>query len=378
MVAGFETELEPVGDIEDPDAVIEKYKDLKEKIDEINKRVNMDLVLFVSQLRRSIFGKAVWEIVLGTDNYPDWLLSLRSDDIEPKLTTNWDVEGYSYKGRETVYEPEEILFFMNIVQDDIEGRRSTDTAWEGLSDIEPIVDVCFARHHLLREDFPEITKAIWAPHAIYQVDFTGSGLTKTQKEDFLDTVTDAARSGKSVAVNQKVTATVTKLTPDLQGLVELLDKFDQAIMGNFGTPRFLLNKPIENRATAYAEFEAYVQGPISFIQRYLKREVEAQWYDYWTRKILGIPEGEDLPILVKHQWNPVRASDIYAMAKAVGFMNRVLEKLDRFGTEKAFDMMGWDVEELKDYFEEMDELGLEEPKEPDVEVPEEVEEGDEK
>jgi hypothetical protein len=61
---------------------------------------------------------------------------------------------------------------------------------------------------------------------------------------------------------------------------------EQAITANFGIPRFLLGRPIENRATAYAELEAYVAGPIAHIQRYLKREMERQWYDRWTAKIL--------------------------------------------------------------------------------------------
>jgi hypothetical protein len=84
----------------------------------------------------------------------------------------------------------------------------------------------------------------------------------------------------------------------------------------------LLGRPIENRATAYAELEAYVQGPIASAQRYLKREIERQWYDRWTLKALEdegekVPEGGDPLVRVKHRWNPVRSSDIYEMALAL-------------------------------------------------------------
>lgn len=70
------------------------------------------------------------------------------------------------------------------------------------------------------------------------------------------------------------------------------------------------------------------------MQRYLKREVERQWYDRWALKALTdegekIPDGEDPPVRVKQRWNPVRASDIYEMAKAVAVLWGRWEWTDR-------------------------------------------------
>jgi hypothetical protein len=48
------------------------------------------------------------------------------------------------------------------------------------------------------------------------------------------------------------------LTSDIRGFNELLDKPEKTIAINFGTPRFLLRKPIENKIAACAELEAYV------------------------------------------------------------------------------------------------------------------------
>jgi len=124
-------------------------------------------------------------------------------------------------------------------------------------------------------------------------------------------------------------------------------------VGNFGTPRFLLGRPIENRATAYAELEAYVQGSIASSQRYLKREIERQWYDRWTAKALSdegvkIPDGEDLPVRIKHRWNPIVASDIYEMAKAVSTLWGGGSGPIGGKPEKAWEMMGWDPAELEE------------------------------
>ena len=336
MTAGFETVLEPTGDEVD----VEDYAYVKEGVDEFNKRVNMDQALFVAQVKRSIYGKAGFEIVLEEDETPSWLLSLQSDKLKPNVGADWSLTGFRYEGRDGYYQPEEVLYFVNL---------GLEADQEGLSDVEPVRSVCQARHELLRENFPEIVRTIWAPYVILKAHT--EGLSKEEADKVVDSLADVARAGKSIAVNESVEPTVVDLTPDIKGLNELLDKLEQAIIGNFGTPRFLLGKPIENRATAYAELEAYVQGPIAFIQRYFKRELERQWYDRWTRKILE-DEGsltDPLPCVLKHRWSPVRVSDIYAMADAAAKLwgsygsGPVGGKL-----EKVWELMGWDPGELEE------------------------------
>lgn len=338
MTAGFETALEVTGDADPKDYAFVKYG-----VDEFNKRVNMDLALFVAQIKRSTYGKAGFEVVLDEDEGPARLISLQSDKLKPNVSEAWELTGFRYEGRDGFYEPDEVLYFVNL---------PLEADHEGLSDVEPVRDVCKARHDLLRENFPEIVRTIWAPYVILKADT--SGLSKQEADNAIDELAKVARAGKSIAVNETVEPTVVDLTPDIKGLTELLDKLEQAIIGNFGTPRFLLGKPIENRATAYAELEAYVQGTIAHIHRYIKREVERQWYDRWTLKILededqAVPEGEKPPVAVKHRWNPIRVTDIYAMAKAAAElwgshgMGPLGERRD-----KIWALMGWDPSELEE------------------------------
>ena len=179
------------------------------------------------------------------------------------------------------------------------------------------------------------------------------GLSKEEADKVLDNLAQVARAGKSIAVNESVEAIVVNLTPDIKSLCELKKDLDQEIIGNFGMLRFLVGKPIENRATAYAELEAYVQGPIAHIQRYFKREVERQWYDRWTLKILEdedekVPEDEKPPILVKHNWNPIRVSDVYEMAKAVAMLWAGGNGAIAGHLEKAWELLGWDPSELEE------------------------------
>ncbi|MHA1971742.1 MAG: hypothetical protein ACTSW1_02045, partial [Candidatus Hodarchaeales archaeon] len=249
---GFETTTED-----------DKSTELKDEIDSLNKRLNLDQVLYVAQVKRSIYGKAGFEVVSGYDKLPVELLSLQSDQLKPDVDENWELTGYTYKGKQGFYEPQEVLYFSNL---QLESDRL------GLSDIEPIRSVCQARHELLRENFPEIVRTIWAPYVILKANT--AGLPRSEAEKALEDLAEIARAGKSLAVNDSVEATVVDITPDISGLNQMLDKLEQSIIGAFQTPRFLLGKPIENRATAFAELETYVRGVVNKNQRYLKREVE--------------------------------------------------------------------------------------------------------
>ena len=338
MTAGFETVLEATRE----DVDVDGYAFVKEGIDELNKRVNLDLALFVAQIKRSVYGKTGFEIVLEEDETPAWLLSLQSSKLKPNVDEDWELTGFRYEGKDGFYKPDEVLYFVNIP---LEADR------EGLSDVEPLRDVCQARHDLLRENFPEIVRTIWAPYVILKANT--EGLSKEEADRVITDLAGIARAGKSIAINESVEPTVVDMTPDIKGLNELLDKLEQAIIGNFGTPRFLLGKPIENRATAYAELEAYIQGPITHIQRYFKREIERQWYDRWTLKILEdqdrkVREGDVPPVLVKHRWNPIRVTDVYEMAKAVAVLHGRGDGPIGGRLEKAWEMMGWDPSELEE------------------------------
>jgi len=314
----------------------EDSSELKDEIDSMNKQLNLDQVLYVAQVKRSIYGKAGFEVVLGSNKLPVELLSLQSDKLKPDVDENWELTGYTYKGKQGFYEPDEVLYFSNL-------QLESDLL--GLSDIEPVRSVCQARHELLRENFPEIVRTIWAPYVILKANT--AGLPRGEAEKALEDLAEIARAGKSLAVNDSVEATVVDITPDISGLNQMLDKLEQSIIGAFQTPRFLLGKPIENRATAFAELETYVRGVVNKNQRYLKREVERQLFDPWTRKIQGLAENAPITSRVRLVWNPVRAMDIYNMADAAAKLYGTYgQGLLGEHKDKLWELMGWDPSEL--------------------------------
>jgi len=335
MASGFDTVLEA----SKPGINVRDYSFVKERIDEFNRRVNLDLALFIAQVKRSIYGRAGFEIVLRSDGSPSRLIPLRSESLKPRLDNSWNLIGFDYQGRKALYSPEEILYFVNL---------PLEADCLGLSDIEPIRAVCRARHELLREDFPEIIRTLWAPYIILRADTRG--LAADEVDQVMAELAEVLKAGRSIVVNESVDAQVIPLTPDIRGLVELLDRLDQAIIANFAIPRLLLGRPVENRATAYAELEAYIHGPIAHIRRYLKREVERQWYYRWTKWILnefGF-EYEEPPVAVKHRWRPFRLRDLYEMMRGISLLWSRGEGPLAGRLEKVWELMGWDPSELEE------------------------------
>jgi len=113
MSQGFETVLEPGEPQElsdqEKEKLLEDHVYVKAKIDELNKRANLDQVLFIAQAKRSIYGKCGFEIVVDKDLVPEKLLLIESTSLKPKLNDYWELTAFEYKGKSHFYLPEEAL-----------------------------------------------------------------------------------------------------------------------------------------------------------------------------------------------------------------------------------------------------------------------------
>jgi hypothetical protein len=111
----------------------------------------------------------------------------------------------------------------------------------------------------------------------------------------------------------------------------------------------LVNKSPENRATAFVEFESFIQGPIANIQRYFKRELERQWYDRLVKLALA-KQGftGEIPVRIKHVWNLIRTTDVLEMSNAVATLYGGGIGILGEHPEIAFDMMNWDKKLLQE------------------------------
>ncbi|MCW4020232.1 MAG: hypothetical protein NWF14_03260, partial [Candidatus Bathyarchaeota archaeon] len=90
----------------------------------------------------------------GDDLFPERLIPLKSTVLKPNVNKDWELTGFQYEGKKGFYDPGEVLYFTNL---------GLEADYEGLSDIEGIIDICKVRHETLRKDIPEIVMSLWAP-----------------------------------------------------------------------------------------------------------------------------------------------------------------------------------------------------------------------
>lgn len=314
---GFDTVIEPIGEGLTPEQeqqIIKQYLSLKYYIDRANQRVNLDWVLRSAIIKAKIWGKAGFEIELDEKQAPSRLISLpmwNQWDLRPHVDEDWVLQGFWWRGQIDFYKPNELLYFIN---------SAFESDYEGLSDVEPILDDLDTRAKIRADDLKEAATTLWAGVAIHSldVDRLPAGLTQADIQDIIDEHVAALRPGKHITTDNRWEITVVDLKPNLEQLVKVKDAIDQEVIGNFQVPKFIINRTeAVNRATSYSQLEAFVDGPITDIQRWIGRTVEAQWYDQLTRKFLEIPEGQDLPVRVKHRWREIRTADFFQLMNAV-------------------------------------------------------------
>jgi len=355
---GFETSVEPPNPEGMTDEELAKFRDehadLKNFIDRINKKVRFPYKLRVAIIKQKIYGRAGFEIEYDNKGLPIRLLGLDSQlfiGIEPLVDTNWILRGFSFRGmgssfEQPFYKPNEALFFTN---DELEDD------WQGLSEIEPVLKEAQLDDKIIREDITEAATTMWAGQMVWLLDRSKlPNLSDGEVQAVMDNHIASIRPGKHIATEDVWKAVPAELRVNLLQLLAVQDAVERRIVGNFGVPRFMLNIEKQlNRATAYAELEAFVDGPITDLQTTLKGKIESQWYDLLTRIFFKAKPDtplETLPAHVSHNWNEIRTTDWFQLITSVS----AAYGAGWIDQEKAFEMMhdgqktDFDPDQLKD------------------------------
>ena len=314
---GFETVVEPVGK-ENP--AQSKMDELKAYVDRVNTKTNLDNRLRLALIKSMIWGKAGFEVEFQKQDAP-WLAgnepvrlnSLKSTLLLPEVDLeSWKLTGFEYDGKKNFYDPEEVLFFV---------RGEMDDDWQGLSDVEPVLAESTMDDRIIREDLLEACTTLWAGVGTILLDLekaAKAGITSDSDIDQIESdMRDELKPGKWLVADDLWKIDVHDMKPDLRQLLDVSDKLERRILGNLQVPRFILNIEKElNRATAYAELEAFVEGAVTDDQRWLKRIIESQWYAPLTRQLLQLKPEDSPPMRVVHRWRQIRILDWLAMLDA--------------------------------------------------------------
>jgi hypothetical protein len=304
--AGFETTIRCLDEDDDPEKP--EYLEVKKKIDEVNRVVNMDHVIFVTQIKRYLYGMCGWQIVPGSKSgkIVD-LQPLQSGYMTPRVDKIGQFQGVEYWPAKANFIPKEMLLFFNL-----------DTLEINATDMQGLSSICSIEREIkikknLQRDLLYASRSLWAPIIIYQADTRG--MTPAERVGLINDLKTDLKPGGVVVTNRAVDSTVIQSSPDLNNLIRAIQLQDEDIIGNYGIPKALLSREkTEARATLEFSIKSFYESSISMEQQYLKRQLEKQWYDPMV-KSLGYAD----KIRIRHEWRPILdpASDlIVALTRA--------------------------------------------------------------
>lgn len=305
--AGFETTIKCLDEDDSPDKP--EYIAVKKVIDDLNRKVNMDNVLFVTQVKRWLYGMCSWQIVPGkTKGNIEDLQPMQSGYIQPVVDPKTgQFSGVEYWPTQGKTFPAKSVLFFNL--DSLENNASD---MQGVSSVRSIERELKIKKNLQR-DLLYAARSLWAPIVIFQADTRG--MTPTERTTLMESLKSDLRPGGVVVTNRQVTSTVIQYNPDLNNLIRAIQLQDEDIIGNYGIPKALLSREkTETRATLEFSIKAFFESTISQEQQYLKRQLEKQWYDPIVQA-LGYADR----IRIRHEWKPILdpASDlIVALTRA--------------------------------------------------------------
>jgi len=212
--------------------------EIKERIDEANMKVNMDQIIFLSIIKREIWGRCGWEIVNDTRGDFYGLKPLSSIYLKPIMDLNTlEIKSFRYDrpgiSGQHILPVEDVLYFV---------RNPIDEKFMlGLSAIQAIIEATKLKVNL-RRDLLESSKRLWAPLLVYFVD-TSSEPTVELKTRKMDNFAKRLKPGQAIIHNTKdVTPEVINLQPNLQGLIRALEHADMEIFGNWQMPKSLFSR----------------------------------------------------------------------------------------------------------------------------------------
>ena len=318
--AGFETKVNgPNSDV---------AAKIKEAIDNMNKQINLDDVLYTTIVKRHIWGRAAWEIAKDASGNIASLVPLQSANISPNVNQKTLlIENYTYKpsnGQERTLKVDQVFY---VPLDALEVHK------EGISSIDPVLNPIKSKL-LYERDLKESSKRLWAPIGLFHMDTSGIKGTENKKSA-IETFKAQLKPGQSVVYNSKIEANVIDLKPDLSAIIRAIEKADEEIIGNWGIPKALVGREkTTSRATLEAAILALYQGPVGWEQRSIKRMVEVQLYDAIVKSM-----GHDPRLYrARHWWVPVVQQDsqfIRALSYAVS--KGAMSKREMFG------LLNWEV-----------------------------------
>jgi len=329
--AGFETTVKCLDPKDDPNKP--EYQKVKQKVDDLNRTVNMDNVLLLSVIKRQLYGNCGWTMITSNGQITG-LMPLYSAYMTPRVDEKTgEITGitYSYALTSNNFIPKERLLYFSL-----DTFEATTSSYMGVSSCRSVARNIRIKKNLER-DLLYASRSLWAPIVIYQAETRG--LTPNEKGTLFNELKAELKPGAVVVTNMQVAPKVIQYNPDLNNLIRAIEKQDEEIIGNYGIPKALLSREKTiARATLEYSIRSFYESTVAGEQIYFKRQLEKQWYDPIVKAL-----GYDDKIRIRHEWRPIidpESDLITALVRA--FEAGVVS------AEEFFRRLGWELDRVID------------------------------
>jgi len=273
----------------------QEVKDLKIKINRINKRVSFHERLVNLLVQNFVLGRAAGGIerelnsefpIFGEPIALKVLngLRLKNPSINSKT---WELDGifydYGVKDKTNVLIPSTNLLPLWFNDHNL----YDNSLYTGMSAVWPILSMAQSNGYINDEDVPESCKSLWAKFGfVYVGDKNPDSMAKFEKN---------AKVGTLFFHNNPMLDTkLADLKQDIRELTDVRMANMKAMCINFGFPMFLLFEDSANFATAREVMQAYKAGVLERDRTWLRGFLEKYWYDPILADHLRLDSLEDL------------------------------------------------------------------------------------
>jgi hypothetical protein len=259
-----------------------EYKDLMRDIRKINRDVKFHYRMIAAELQKRTFGRSALGIVFK-ESMPSELKVFASKNlgqvyIDP---ATWRFEGVDYHDnliKKQQFDASELLYFTHL-----DFNITPDTLYYGLSELEGVAHDSETNRIISEEDNKEIAKSNWAPKFLLPV----PGVNDPNSMDEIVNALDPSRPnvinadvGQPVVLDSKGSGSEVNAIREAndQRMIRELD-LPQPMMGYENNP---------NRATMDTVMQVYHATTIDFERLMITSQIEPQWYDSLTVKLLSL------------------------------------------------------------------------------------------
>lgn len=234
-------------------------------------------------INKKIYGKGAILVERNKAGIPFALKTLSSPLIGKVFAWDSDyslagIEYADFPESERIVKADRLMYFVNK-----DSHVSPRTLWNGISDLEPILDIAETSIINQQTNIKEINRKLWATLMVIKVFSKSKAVMEKFKKSF--------QSGKTIVVNQDFDVQVHQIAHDLAELLKEIDINDKKIARDLEIPELLMGfEDTQNRATANALLLAWTSSKLKF-ERILVRDVVEKHYIDRNVKALIILNG---------------------------------------------------------------------------------------